>query len=72
MKKYIVDYNINGCIEVEADSIENAMKVVGNITEDKILEDSLTWGMNIETDEVKEEEELLKSIRELDKIRKIK
>jgi len=55
--KYIVDYNISGCLEIEAESIKDAMKVVGNIDENKILEESLTWGMNIIPEDVEKIEE---------------
>jgi len=53
--KYIVDYNISGCVEVEADSVKDAMEKVGNIDESKILKKSLTWGMNIVPEDVLKE-----------------
>ena len=55
--KYLVDYNMFGCIEIEAESVKDAMKIVGNIDEIEILEKSLTWGMNISPEDVHLEEE---------------
>ena len=45
--KYTVDYNIYGCIEIDAISIEDAMEKVGDIEETDILKESETWGMSI-------------------------
>ena len=53
--KYIVDYNISGYVEVEADSVKDAMEKAGNIDESKILGKSLTWGMNISPEDVLKE-----------------
>lgn len=50
--KYDVVYSINGCIEVEANSKEEAMGLVGDIDEKELLEKSDFWMMNIDPGEV--------------------
>ena len=52
--KYTVDYNIYGSMEIEANSINDAMEKVGSMEDTDILKDSLTWGMNISPEDVVE------------------